>query len=253
MPYLSHLKNKRIYGNCKVFSPNDILMFKCDEKKANWYLKRKLATVINQHPLSIKLNFEPNGLGNHNKKWGLSVMENKCVVCGEYEFLTKHHVVPHTYRKNFPIEVKSHKFHDVLPLCIGCHEKYESLADDLKYKLSIDYNAPLNPVKKENKSLKYRKIASALLREDINIPKERKDQLIKEIKSFFDIKRLSKSRLIKISKIKEKNTNKKHGQIVYESLNDLQEFVEMWRKHFIDNMKPSYLPNNWDINNDIYE
>ena len=84
-------KDKKIYGNCQVLSPEGILMFRCDQKKANWYLNRDLADPINNDPLVIKLKFEPKGLGNHAKPFGLTEMVNKCVNCGSEEFLTKHH------------------------------------------------------------------------------------------------------------------------------------------------------------------
>ena len=74
-----HTKIKEIYGNCKVLSPDGILMFRCDDKKANWYIKRDLCEVTEDEPLTIKLKFEPKGLGFHEKDFGLSNMQNKCV------------------------------------------------------------------------------------------------------------------------------------------------------------------------------
>ena len=129
-------KDRKIYGNCQVLSPEGHLMFRCESKKANWYLKRDLADIITDEPLVIKLKFQPNGLGNHNKNYGLSEMENICVVCGSDEFLTRHHVVPICYRKYFPIEKKSHNFHDVLSVCAVCHESYEKFAFDFKLSLA---------------------------------------------------------------------------------------------------------------------
>jgi hypothetical protein len=40
------IRKKKIYGNYQVFSPDNVLMFRCDEKKANWYLDRDLAEKI---------------------------------------------------------------------------------------------------------------------------------------------------------------------------------------------------------------
>lgn len=247
-------KNKKIYGNCKVLSPNGIPMFKCDEKKANWYLKRELAEIIEEKPLVIKLNFEPKGLGNHGKNWGLSNMFNRCVVCGNKNFLTKHHVVPHCYRKYFPLKVKSHDFHDVLCVCKDCHESYEKKADILKNKISNDFKAPLNG-KLENRKdiLKYSKLASTLLRKNDNIPKERIKEIKGQIKSHFGIKRLTKKRLRSMISTKNVVIKKTHGKIVVEKLKDLQSFVELWRNHFVKEMKPSYLPDKWSLNKNIYE
>jgi len=82
-------KDRKIYGNWQVQSPDGILMFRCDEKKANWYLNRNLGEVIKTSPLIVKLKFKPRGLGNHNKSFGLSEMGNKCVTCGDEEYLTR--------------------------------------------------------------------------------------------------------------------------------------------------------------------
>lgn len=256
MGHLSYgvTKNRKIYGNCQVLSPNNILMFRCDEKKANWYIKRNLGDIVSYDPLIIKLNFKPKGLGNHNKDWGLSEMLNKCVVCGEKEFLTKHHVVPSFYRRYFPLEVKSHKFHDILSVCVDCHERYERHADELKLEISIKYDAPINgEVEKRKDVVKYIKMAFTLLRNDINIPKERIKELRGEIKNFFGIKRLTNAKLKSIVSNKPILVRKTHGEMVVQKLENLQDFVEMWRHHFVDKMKPKFLPKNWRIKNNIYE
>ena len=106
-------RDRKIYGNYKVFSPEGHLMFRCDLKKANWYLSRDLAHLFSDDPHTIQLKFQPKGLGNHNKVYGLTEMDNKCVVCGTNEFLTRHHVVPISYRRFFPVEIKSHNFHEL--------------------------------------------------------------------------------------------------------------------------------------------
>lgn len=246
-------KDRKIYGNCQVYSPNDILMFRCDTKKAKWYLDRDLAEIIKESPLIIKLNFEPKGLGNHNKDFGLSEMSNRCVACGNDEFLTRHHVVPYCYRKFFPLELKEHNFHDVLSLCVPCHEKYERYADELKISLGKEYNSPINGETIDNKELiKYSKIASTLLRGDISrIPKERIKEMKCQIKTKFGIKRLTKKRLLKLSKVKSTILEKSHGEIVIEQITDIQSFVEMWRSHFVSNMNCKHLPKNWSIKANI--
>lgn len=244
-------KDRKIYGNCRVLSPNGILMFRCDEKKANWYLKKNLGEAISDNPLIVKLNFEPNGLGNHDKQFGLSDMPNICVVCGTKNHLTRHHVVPYCYRKHLPLEIKSHNHHDILSVCVDCHEDYEKFADELKIELSNNYNAPLNFIEEDRKEIfKLSKICSTILRDDLNIPKSRIKYLRSKVKSFFGIKRLTKSTLIKLSTIKIK-TSKTHGEMVVSSLENIQDFIEMWRKHFVDNTKPKFLPDNWKIDSKL--
>lgn len=46
-----------------MMAPDGELLCHCDEKKADWYVSRELATIVKQNPLTIKLNFEPNGRG----------------------------------------------------------------------------------------------------------------------------------------------------------------------------------------------
>ena len=245
-------KDRKIYGNCQVLSPEGHLMFRCETKKVNWYLKRDLADIITDEPLTIKLKFQPNGLGNHNKNYGLNEMENICVVCGSKEFLTRHHVVPICYRKYFPIEKKSHNFHDVLSVCAVCHESYEKFAFDFKLSLADKYNAPINGELINNKDfLKIRRIASCLIGETANqIPKWRIVEMKKQIKSHFSWKRVSKKRLEDIVNLEVKVYNRTHGEIVVSNIENLNQFIVEWRKHFLQHNDCKYLPKNWSIDNE---
>lgn len=244
---MSHLvpKERKIYGNYKVFSPNGELMFRCDEKKANWYLKRDLAFLSEDK--NVVLKFRPNGLGNHNKDYGLNEMQNVCVVCGTQNYLTRHHVVPISYRKYFPIEIKSHNFHDVLSLCVDCHESYERKADDYKNELSLLYKAPIVGLLQENKNLiRAKKIASSILNFKHLMPKDRYEQLKKELREILNVKRLHKKRIIDTANLNFKIIEKTHGQIVVENV-DIKEFIISWRKHFTENNDCKFLPKNWSI------
>jgi hypothetical protein len=239
-----------IYGNFKVVSPDDILMFRCDEKKVNWYLKRDLAEFISKN--TIRLKFKPKGLGNNNKGFGLSEMINICVNCGNKNELNRHHVVPYCYRRYFPLEIKSHNFHDVLSLCVDCHESYERKADKLKANLAIIHNAPINGETETRSDLiKYIKIAKTLIGDTSTIPNKRIKLLKDEIKNYFGIKRLTKSRLQKISEKKSTIIRKTHGEIVVSQIDNIQKFVELWREHFVTNNDCKYLPDNWRINHEI--
>ena len=218
---MDRVSKNKIYGNYSVVSPEGILMFKCNLKKVNWYLSRGLATIIQDDPTCIKLNFTPNGLGNHNRSYGLNKMENKCVNCGSTDKLTRHHIVPFCYRKFFPMEIKSHNFHDILPMCVNCHYNYERKADKLKELLAIQYNAPIHGLIVEDKSFyKFYKMAIILLRQDLNIPKYRILELRKSIKEKFGIKRLTIPRLKKISKSITKRHVTTHGDIIIKKINN---------------------------------
>lgn len=246
-------KDRKIYGNCQVMSPDGHLMFRCDTKKANWYLKRDLADVVVDNPLTVKLKFQPKGLGNHNKNYGLSIIENICVVCGSDEFLTRHHVVPFCYRKFLPLEKKSHNFHDVLSVCADCHEKYEKHAFDFKLQLADKYSAPINGELFDNKDIiKIKKMANCLIDTEISksIPKRRMLEIKKEIKSYFSWKTLSKKRLSKIVDSEVKIYNRTHGEIVISKIDDVDSFIKDWRNHFLNHNDCNYLPKNWSVDNE---
>jgi hypothetical protein len=245
-------KDRKIYGNCQVLSPEGHLMFRCESKKANWYLKRDLAQIVNLDPLTIKLNFEPNGLGNHNKGYGLSEMANLCVVCGSEEFLTRHHVVPICYRKYFTLEKKSHNFHDVLSVCADCHEKYEESAFQYKNELAKIYDAPINGELIDNSELfRIRKIVRCLLSSGVGkIPISKIQSMKKELRSYYSWKKVTKKRLQSILNISVRVYNRTHGEIVVSSIQDLDTFIKDWRKHFINNNDCKYLPQYWSIDNE---
>jgi hypothetical protein len=251
-------KDRKIYGNCQVVW-NGILMFRCEKKRADWYLKtldkktgEPIGELINENPYTVSLKFKPRGLGNHDKEFGLTEMSNKCVSCGTEEYLTRHHVVPICYRKFLPVNLKSHNFHDVLALCATCHEKYERSADQLKERLSSEYNAPINGETINNKDLiKYSKIATTLLGDLDKVPKSRVKKMRRIIKKGLNITRLTKSKLQELSVATITTIKRTHGEMVMCKVTDIQSFVEMWREHFVENNECSFLPENWSTKTKI--
>jgi hypothetical protein len=254
-------KEKRklpIYGNCKVFSPDNILMYLCTEKKINWFLKRNLAERLPEDPLSIKLKFEPKGLGTAMDEYGLSSKKNKCVVCGseDLESLSKHHIVPFCYRKCMPEFLKSKNSHDIIPICFTDHYAYEKLALQLKDELAIKYNAPLGGqgLYKDVMGYQAARFASTLLKHGSKIPIDKRENLKEQIRKYLGVKKITKKVLKKMSNRKELTnmTNyTSHGEMIMSNITDLQEFVEMWRKHFLEKMSPKFMPEKWSVNRPV--
>ncbi len=58
-------------------------------------------------------------------------------------------------------------------------------------------------------------------------------------------------KLKSISEIKSSITLKTHGEIVVDKIDDFQKFIEMWRKHFIENANAKFLPENWSVKTKI--
>lgn len=250
---MSRTRTRKIYGNWTVLSINGDEIFKCLEERAKWYLNRNLAEIVSEN--TIQLNFEVKKEGNKGDAYYLSSKKNMCVKCGteDLEELTKHHVVPHMYRKFMPIHIKSRSSFDILPICFEHHDEYERFADALKQELADKYEAPLNAVvlsDEEQAKIKALKSIRVLQNHGDKIPTDKKEELTSSVKQFLgkeeiteeDINALTKD-LENISSSKEGKT---HAQIVIEKVNDLQEFVEMWRMHFLKHVEPKFMPEHWD-------
>lgn len=260
-----------IYGNYNVYSPDEQLMFTTNAYKILWYLNRSLAEWIGEY--SVKLKFNPDGPGHINDAYYLSKKENRCVVCGSGKRLNKHHVVPNMYRKNMHIAIKSHSYHDILPVCIECHENYESKANDLKQQIAEEYDFPVNAwmdkegkkyfagtVDRKEKDFHYvLRIAVALEEHWEKIPEERRKKLIQIITNFYgqeptkeQISDLAKFR--KDFKLRKPSDVIDHGEYIstqMKTVEDIQRFAERWRQHFVDSMQPKFLPENWSLTKEV--
>ena len=256
---MSHLNTKQtpIYGNTKVLDPNGDVLFLCLPKKAYWYLERDLATIVTEDPMVIQLTFEPKGRGQNGDAYALGTKHNKCVVCGTEEDLTRHHIVPYTYRKHFPEKMKSHNSHDVVPICVFHHSEYEEdYGIELKYVLAKKYDAPLEVETKINSDLsivvKYSKL---LLEHWCKLPFSRKKQMITRIRDYHGYVGKLYHVLLTYAYINLKTSKtESHGELVVNRIiadGQLQWFVETWREHFIESMNPKYMPEHWDIKRSI--
>lgn len=81
-------------------------MCTCDRKKAEWYIKKNLADIVEEQPFTVRLKFEPSGraLGEVGQYY-TQIKINQCVVCGASENFIRKNVVPREYRKYFPCEL----------------------------------------------------------------------------------------------------------------------------------------------------
>lgn len=96
-------RSSPLYQNCLLQAPDGELLCTCDKRKADWYVKKDLASVIAETPYTVRLNFEPAGRAvGQVGQYYLQVKANKCVVCGESESYLRKNVIPREYRKYFP-------------------------------------------------------------------------------------------------------------------------------------------------------
>jgi hypothetical protein len=246
-------KNK-LYGNWKILAPDGELLSIELKKRADWYLNKNLAEKVDD--FTIRLNFEPKARKSSDDLYDLSFKENKCVCCGttDLELLTKHHVVPSEYRKLFPVEIKSRNSHDIIPICRKCHDEYElTYANIKRQEIAEKYNIPLT-IKYSTDIPKCVSIGNVILKHVDDLPKTRYEELYQK---FCHLSGINNPTTFDIENYIEKNKDwspPRHADLVMEKINTedkLYEFVKMWRKDFIDNMKPKYMPKYWSVDRKI--
>lgn len=243
------IKQTPIYYNCEARNMQGEFMFFCHKKRADWYLSKGLAEIIKDDPFIFQLTFEPKGIGCRGDAFYENKLENKCVVCGSNTQLTQHHVVPYSYRKHFPDNIKKHSSHDVLPICDECHIKYEVEADKLRIFLEEKYNvSPVTISPESKKRHTITGVARVLKKHSNHIPEYRINQLKQRIAEYLNKEILEDGdidRILNYKLTKEKiNTTSKQ---VVKAFDNLQDLIILWRQHFIDVLQPKYMPLHWDV------
>ena len=279
-----------IYDSCKMLAPDGQQLCFCDFKKMSWYLERNLAKLISNDPPVFKLIFEPNARGcvDENLKSSNFYIESRtncCVICGKTENYLRFHVIPILYRSCFPENLKSHKSHDVVLLCLSCHERARKVYEQKKEEISKRYNVPLNvmsdgknnylkliqfikkcKVIKKNKNKSLPEIAETKLKKNL---KETFDTLMEnsqEFKNFVEKNKIICNKeddiddnflnifcdkfIVDDKNIPEGKKNL-HGKLVIEKVKDLKEFIMEWRQFFLDSFQPKFLPKEWSVKHEI--
>jgi len=263
--------------NWEVYHPNGTHMFTCGEKKASWYLTRKLAKRMDDG--KIKLTFEPKGNGfETNEIFGKSVREAICVVTGSAEALQRHHIVPYCYRTYFPEKYKSKNHHDVVLIQHEKHSEYEVKAT--KYKdviaeefgvrtineFNMEYTSKLREVGRDNAILlntihsifkTYKKVSREIRLEKLQQISDGTGIPIETVCSYNYIQLYKMYLLLKEEHgnimYEYKNSNRQqydHGYHVVQLLDTeekIENFVKVWRRHFIETMQPAFMPLGWSV------
>jgi len=263
--------------NWEVYHPNGTHMFTCGERKATWYLERNLA--VRTANGKIMLTFTPKGNGfETNEIFGKSIREAICVVTGVEDELQRHHIVPYCYRTYFPEQFKSKNHHDVVLINHEKHSEYEQQAT--KYKdiiarefdvktideLNIEYTSKLREIGKPNAILLNN--IHSLFKTYGRVSDEMKLNKLQQIAdttdlSFNTVCNYSYVQLYKMYLLLNEEHNKElydfkqthrqqydHGYHVIQKLDSdekIMNFVKLWRTHFIETMKPKFMPIGWSI------
>ena len=264
--------------NWKVYHPNGRHMFTCGEKKALWYLERNLAKTINGER-AIKLTFEPKGNGfEDNEIFGRSIRVVQCVVTGISEGLQRHHIVPYCYRTYFPEIYKSKNHHDVVLMNFEIHSEYEQKANIFKDEvarmynvktigeLNAEYTAKLRELGKPNAIIlntihslfkTYGRLSQEAILEKLQYLADNTCISLETLKGYNYIQFYKLYLLLRKQHIDDLYHFKidyrrefDHGYHVVQKLDTedkIEEFVKLWRNHFVDTMQPLFMPTGWSI------
>ncbi|KAH7623572.1 putative Protein RRP6-like 3 [Nannochloris sp. 'desiccata'] len=140
---------KQVYENCRMLSKSGEMLCFTDKKRLLWYIRKGLAEEVDpgKEPLTVRLTFDHKDddqrAGAH--EFYSSKRSNTCVACGSGKHYLRYRVVPVCYRRALPERFKSHRSHDVLLLCVGCHEVAQRASEQMKREISSEYGVPLFP------------------------------------------------------------------------------------------------------------
>jgi hypothetical protein len=263
--------------NWKVYHPSGRHMFTCGEKKAYWYLERNLAELTGER--MIKLTFIPKGNGfEDDEEFGRSSRIVQCVVTGISEGLQRHHIVPYCYRTYFPEIYKSKNHHDVVLMNFEIHSEYEQKANEFKDEIARIYNVKTIGELNAEYTLKLRELGkpNAVILNTIHsifkiYGRLSQEELLDKLHYIADNSNLPFETLIKYNYIqlfklyqllREDHINEiyefkgiyrkqyDHGYHVVQKLDTeekIEDFVKLWRNHFVDTMQPLFMPTGWSV------
>jgi len=111
-------------------------IFRCGEKRANFYVRKGFAEWIDEDRIRLteagrateeNLRTMYGGELTSNPFF-MAEKNNQCVCCGNRAALTRHHIVPKRHKSRLPREV-SRCLSNVLFVCADCHAKYERFSE----------------------------------------------------------------------------------------------------------------------------
>ena len=118
------IRKAPLYHNVKLEAPDGQQLCVTDVKKAKWYVTKGLGEYTDENQACVRLKFEPAGRPEGPAgDYYLTDKCNRCVVCGKSESYLRKYIVPHEYRKFFPEVMRDHQSHDILLMCVNCHQK----------------------------------------------------------------------------------------------------------------------------------
>ncbi|XP_038703884.1 protein RRP6-like 3 isoform X2 [Tripterygium wilfordii] len=226
-----------VYHNCRIYANDGRLLCYCDRRKLEWYLRRDLAKLVDDNPPGIMLLFEPKGRPeDEDNDFYIQSKQNLCVGCGEEKHYLRYRIIPSCYRMHFPEHLKSHRSHDIVLLCVDCHEVAHAAAEKYKRQIAAEFGVPLFVPKVFNPEqgmlvssasamsfegngvspLQLRTAAMALLRHGSRMPSKRCKELRQIVMQFYGGREISeddleRALLVGMSPHERRRLEKKRG------------------------------------------
>ncbi|KAK9155705.1 hypothetical protein Sjap_003185 [Stephania japonica] len=228
-----------VYHNCRIYANDGRLLCYCDRRKLEWYVRRDLAKIVDNDPPAIMLLFEPKGRPeDEDNDFYIQSKKNICVGCGEGNHYLRYRIIPSCYRIHFPEHLKSHRSHDIVLLCVDCHEIAHAAAEKHKREIAAKFGIPLfvksvvdsghsqvssdTSVSVENleeqgvSPLQLRTAAMALIRHGPRMPTKRYEELMQVVMKYFGKEEilkedLEKALLVGMSPHEKRRLEKKRG------------------------------------------
>ncbi|TRY69122.1 hypothetical protein TCAL_04110 [Tigriopus californicus] len=255
------IRKTPLYHNARLLAPDGQPLCVCDTKKAQWYIQKGLGIQVEAEAFTVKLNFEPSGRPEGAAgEYYLTFKENVCVVCGQSDSYLRKYIVPHEYRKHFPDIMRDHQSHDILLMCVQCHQRSNLHDYDLRHKLAQECNAPIGTdedVKvREDFALKGVRSAARALekhRKFQNLPEARAQELSNLLMDYYETDTVTDEVIAKGANLESAIYNAEyfpHGRKVvdhYMNTCGIIPLEKKWREHFLLKMKPKFLPPLWSV------
>ncbi|CAO2814378.1 unnamed protein product [Amaranthus hypochondriacus] len=226
-----------VYHNCRIYASDGRLLCYCDRRKLEWYLSRNLAKLMDDNPLAIMLMFEPKGRPeDEDNDFYIQSKRNMCVSCGESNHYLRYRIIPSCYRIHFPEHLKSHRSHDIVLLCVDCHEIAHAAAEKYKRQVAEKFGIPLfvrkvidseklqltetSALQEHQEAgvspLQLRTAAMALLRHGPRMPSKRREELLEIVRIYYGGREIShedleKALLVGMSPHERRKFQKKNG------------------------------------------
>lgn len=190
------IKKEQAYENCRMLSFEGHLLCYTDRKRLEWYVRKNLAKVVSAEPFTVQLLFQHNMRDQSASvdTFYSAARNNHCVGCGKTSQFLKYRILPSCYRRALPVSLKSHRSHDVVLICLMCHETAQQTSERLKGAIAKELGIPLfQPIPKLTDSVgdlhahNVRRSAIALDSASSIMPVSRKQELEGHIAAYLGI------------------------------------------------------------------